>query len=904
MMAMPAISTFVGREAERARLAERVASHRLVTVVGPGGIGKTRLVAELLAGGVPPFAGGVHGVELAAIGPREEIGSEVAGQLGLPSLDALLLRLGDAPALLVLDNCEHLLGAAARLCAHLLEATPALHLLATSRAPLGLDGEELLVLGPLALPASADPAELEAAPATRLFEDRARAAGARPEATAVERAAVVELCRRLDGVPLAIELAAARARALTAVELLAHLDRRFDLLQRATPVGRARHRSLRAAIDASYELLEPAERAFFRALGVFVGPFDAERAHAVAAPPGTDRLATVDALARLVDRSLLTAEPRHGVTHYALLESLRHYAAEQAVAECEWEPAVGRFVDAMAAQADAVVAAGARRWSAESLAVLFAEFGNLVAAIERCIESDADATRAFRLLLPLWGAVHQGRASEVAEIGERVFERWPAGEEPLRAEALAVAASASLPAGRAARADALAARALAVPSRFGIAPVIAWRARGIAARHRGDVAGAADCFGRGVAAAEAAGLAPFAREIAVCRAAANGAAGAVERALADLVRVRDEAAGAGDSIGVVWAEVGRTHLLVRTGRLAEGRAALAAAQRARQGFAYPYGAMVTARLEAALVALERGWAASGAAWRAALDTVAAAGELAELALTLRAAAVLAWRAGDEESATLLLAAVPPGIHASVNGDLFEDPLPATPGTGGAAALRHVRERLAMLSVEQEVPRAAAPPAALSGALLREGEDWVVHFAGRSARLRHRKGLDDLAALLARPDEELHCLQLVGGAALAGDAGPLLDDAARRAYQERIRELQAEADAAHDANDPGRAERAEAELDALVEQLSAAFGLGGRARAAGASAERARSTVAWRLRSAVRQIGAVHPELGRHLENALRTGTFCAYRPETPVAWEVRAAPNHDRPPGAPSQRSS
>src|SRR5690606_28115708 len=187
----------------------------------------------------------------------------------------------------------------------------------------------------LALPASADPADVEAAPATRLFEDRARAAGARREASAAERAAVVELCRRLDGVPLAIELAAARARSLTAVELLAHLDRRFDLLQRAEPVGQSRHRSLRAAIDASYELLDPAEQAFFRALGAFAGPFDADLAHAVAAPPGGDRLATVDLLARLVDRSLVTAEPQRGITRYALLDSLRHYAAEQAEAAGE-----------------------------------------------------------------------------------------------------------------------------------------------------------------------------------------------------------------------------------------------------------------------------------------------------------------------------------------------------------------------------------------------------------------------------------------------------------------------------------------------------------------------------------------------------------------------------------------
>jgi hypothetical protein len=344
--------------------------------------------------------------------------------------------------------------------------------------------------------------------------------------------------------------------------------------------------------------------------------------------------------------------------------------------------------------------------------------------------------------------------------------------------------------------------------------------------------------------------------------------------------------------------VGRTHRFVRAGQLEDARRALSAAQHARASFSYPYGAMVTARLEAALVGLERGWTASASAWRAALDTIAAAGDLAELALTLRAAATLAQRAGDEASLALLLAAVPPGVHASVNGDLFDDALDGPPAAGGPGALRRVRDRLDSVSGDEREStpqhgtadaRAGTPQ---SAALLRDGDAWSVDFAGRRARVPHRKGIEDLAVLLAQPNEELHCLQLVGGVQLTGDAGPLLDDAARRAYQTRIRELQLDVDEAHADNDPARAERAEAELDALVQQLSAAFGLGGRARSAGASAERARSTVAWRVRAAIQKIGAAHPEFGRHLENAIRTGVFCVYRPETPVAWVVRSAPDH------------
>jgi predicted ATPase len=905
---MPALSAFLGRDRERAELADRIAGQRLVTVVGPGGIGKTRLVTELRPAELAPF-GAVLRAELAALAPRGELAAEVAGQLGFPSLESLLLRLGDERALLVLDNCEHVLAAAARLCERLLGAAPALHVLATSRAPLGVDGEELLLLGPLALPSGSDPGELESA-ATRLFEARARAGGARREPSPEERAAVAELCRRLDGVPLAIELAAARARSLTAGELLAQLGRRFDLLQRETPVGLSRHRSLRAAIDTSYELLDPPLQGFFRALGAFGGSFDAELAHAVAAPAGFDRLATLDALSRLVDRSLVAAEPQGSVTRYRLLDSLRHYAAEQARAAGEWEGAVGRFVGAMLGQADAIVAAGTRRWTGETLAQVFAQLGNLIAAIDLCIAGDGDAARAFRLALPLWAAIHQGRASEVADVCERALARWPEGVEPLRAELLAVAASASLPAGRVARAEELAAAALRAPSASGLAELIARRALGMAARRRGELAAAADCFRRGAEAARAAGLAPFARELAVCLAVTPGAAPLAD-ALAALERAGEEAAAAGDAIGVVWAEVGKVHLLLRAGRLGEARRALGAAERAREGFAYPYGAMVTARLGAALTALEQGWPASAGEWRAALERIAAAGELAELALTLRAAAALARRDGDRVSEARLLAAVPPGIHVSVNGDLFDDeigegePLATRP----PGALRLARERLAELAAgapardggSAEEGPGEAPE---SGELLRAGDAWSVRFAGRSAQVRHLKGLEDLAALLARPGEELHCLQLMGGGEVPGDAGPVLDAAARRSYQARIRELQRDVEEAQAHHDPGRAERAEAELDALVAQLAEGFGLGGRERRAGASAERARSAVTWRVRAAVKRIGEVHPELGRHLAHSLRTGTWCAYRPERPTAWLVQPDPPHGLPAGDPHGRSS
>ena len=194
--------------------------------------------------------------------------------------------------------------------------------------------------------------------------------------------------------------------------------------------------------------------------------------------------------------------------------------------------------------------------------------------------------------------------------------------------------------------------------------------------------------------------------------------------------------------------------------------------------------------------------------------------------------------------------------------------------------------LAAAQPDPEAPRSPAHPP--SASLVREGLTWAASYAGRTVRLRDSKGLRDIAALLARPGQEVHCLELVGGADVGSEPGPALDQQARRAYESRIRELQEEVDDAREANDPVRAERAETELDALVQQLTEAFGLAGRARATGSATERARSAVGWRIRAAQRHAVEMHPELGRHLKHAIRTGTWCSYRPESVMRWKVEA----------------
>jgi hypothetical protein len=417
--------------------------------------------------------------------------------------------------------------------------------------------------------------------------------------------------------------------------------------------------------------------------------------------------------------------------------------------------------------------------------------------------------------------------------------------------------------------------------------MLALRTLGIAARHAGDLDAAVAHFRAGQQAAAAAGHRSFDRELAVLAASTPRSGKALDAALAALERAAADAAAEGDPIGVVWAKVVATQHRIDARRLDEARATLAEARATQQGFEYPYGGKVVLRLSATLEAIEHGWPSSRAAWLETFERCVTTGDLGELALALRSAAGIAGRAGDAAARDALLAAVPPGEHPTVLGDRFERgedadrtaPRAVTEAWHPGAALRRVRERLASDAPAASVPRG-------SGALVRNGDAWSVRFAGRSVQVRAMKGLDDLAVLLARPDEQVHCLELIGGGDVGGEAGPLLDDRARRAYQQRIRDLQGEIDDARDANDTGRAERAEAELDALVQQLSEAFGLGGRTRATGSATERARSAVTWRVRAAIKKLAELDAELGRHLSNAVRTGTWCSYRPELPVRWET------------------
>ena len=351
------LTSFLGREPELAALDKLLDGARLVTLTGAGGVGKTRLAVEFAAGATGHFPDGVWLAELAGITDPALVPSAVMEALGarqdgdVPVIDALRWRLRSAQLLLVLDNCEHLLDACADLAAALLSGSPGLRVLATSREVLGVPGEVACPVPPLAVPAAQDdPTVVAGAPAVRLFLDRGSTARAGAGLAGAPVAAIARICRELDGLPLAIELAAARTSVLSVEEIEAHLADKFAFLARRRPAGDPRHQALKAAIDWSYRLLPAAEQDTFRQFSVFAADFGLEQAATVCC--GGDLSAGLDMVDRLAGKSLIVAETAGGRTRYRLLDTLRQYAAGRLAEAGEAEPARRRHAEAFLALAE------------------------------------------------------------------------------------------------------------------------------------------------------------------------------------------------------------------------------------------------------------------------------------------------------------------------------------------------------------------------------------------------------------------------------------------------------------------------------------------------------------------------------------------------------------------------
>ncbi|HET6708313.1 ATP-binding protein [Amycolatopsis sp.] len=500
-VSLPApLSSFVGRTGELREIRSRLGTSRLLTLTGPGGVGKTRLALQVATSLVKAFPGGAWLVDLTPARDRPAVARAVAAALGLPERDAgsapeqLTGLLAERRALLVLDNCEHLVDACAELAHVLLSAAPDLHVIATSRERLGLTGEHVFAVAPL------PPDE-----AAELLQERTVAVRPGFRVTPANRAVVTRLCADLDGIPLAIELAASRLQTLTVEQVTDRLEDRFALLTGGSRVARPHQRTLRATIDWSWELCEPAERLLWNRLSVFAGTFALDAVECVCAGDGIAEYEVLDLLDRLVAQSVVVPAEIEGRPRYRLLETLWQYGRDRLAESGEKDRLRRRhraFFIALARSID-------ERWfghgQAEALARLRLEHPNLLAAL------DGDTDHPAKLELAVALRYHWYAGGFLGEGRQQLERALAAAPEPTltRAKALFVAAWVALMQGDQAAADPWLDEADSVCEQAGASAECASVQatvrgfRGVAAQYRGQLDAALPHFEEAVAAFQA-----------------------------------------------------------------------------------------------------------------------------------------------------------------------------------------------------------------------------------------------------------------------------------------------------------------------------------------------------------------------------------------------------------------
>lgn len=862
----------LGRGREIDEVVRRVGERRLVTLIGPGGIGKTALAHHVVAG-----LGASVVIDLTSISSDSAVGGAFAAQLGQPSLEALLASPARANPILV-DNCEHVLSGSARAVEQLLDADPGWKVLATSRSPLGTVGESVVALGPLATE-----------PAVALFLARARDCGVDIDRSDVATLTFVEdLCLHLECVPLAIEIAAARARVMSPATVLGHLRDGMDVLQRPHHRGPDRHRSVRDTISWSYELLDEPERVALDRLSVCGCRFDVDTAASVIDPgpaSGVDaRSATLALIDSLIGASLITVDVTSRRAPYRLLGTVRAFARDRLDLSGGRSDAEDRYVDHVLTSVVDIIESARSGWTAEVLNSLLDRYDSIAEALSSCLARDDEPARSLLLCSVLWGVVHNGHVDDVAELGRRTLQRWQDPSQPFWAETSATLATATLMLGHIDQAVAQAEAALSNVGSAPFAPAMLRRVLGLAAQSAGDHPTAAELFTETAEAARASGAGAIAMEADVLRAQALSRSGRYEEALPIVRRSRGEAVAGSWQINSAFAALVEGAMLIPVDHNSAWSCLTEALETSRAAD-YPYG--VTASLQAMAYAL----------LRQGRDDEAAA-TIAQLIDEL-GTSTTDWSRGDPLGpvAALMFRRGESGwedVAATAEARSVTSPLTAVglhlvdlPSTSGRALTSREANEALLAFVANPASTPITGPSEPEGMMALEGEVWTLTFGGVTAHVRRSKGLADLARLLDRPGVELSCLDLAGSAVQERSTADVIDEVARRDYERRIRELQAEIDDAHADGDIGRAERSRVEFDVLVDHLSSATGLGGRTRRHADTTERARSAVTHRIRSTIKRVEAVHPELGAHLRAAVHTGTFVKYAPEDPVRWTVR-----------------
>lgn len=800
---------FVGRHRELERVRELLDEERLVTIAGPGGIGKTRLARELVAG----LDGSIHWSSLGGIRRDARIDEAIALDLGLTTLD-------DHPSMrrgrrvLVMDNCEHVHGDARRVARLLLDSDESLRIVATSRLPLDLVDEHVVQLGPL------DEAH-------ELFRARSHLAAADANDDRV-----AELCERLDGSPLAIELAAARTRSMSPDDILRHLDDGLDVIGAGGPDRPLRHRRLADTVAWSDDLLPNGLQRIFHRLGAFTTDFTGEDAHAVVGDLTGSSLATAEAIGELVSHSLLIHAQR-ARSRFSMLETIRAYCRARLAEDGQLAAVDERVLDCVARTADELLARGKNLWPLDMILDTVVAFPAIRDCLERTIERDPEPTRSARLLRVLFTLAHEAQAGDIARLGLRFANRWevsiesfPAHIRELVSEAIGTAATASFTLQRYEQAERLAAVALgSTGGERDLGHLLAHWVLGRLARDETDAATALAHFTSASESARAGGTRAAELQSEVLRAQAIAMSGDLPTAIGMLTDVRAQALSESLLINAIHAATTEGYLSVPHDCEAARLSANAAIALAGQ-FGVPH-------------------------------------------------------IGEADTASLLRSTA--DVHG--RGIPLVCPPPSPPRPSAAVDLRTA------LDAARDIVRAPEPPDAAQtpglnrvGTWKLGGEHWEVGIDGRTAMVRDSKGVRDIAELIRHPGRGVSVVDLAD-IIVEHDVGPVFDDTARRAIEERIRDLQQTVYEAEHDNDLGRLGCAQEELDHMIDELSRAHGLAGHARPQHDAVERARSTVTARIRAAIRRLYDIDRPLASHLDNSITTGRMCEYRPEQPVDWQ-------------------
>lgn len=893
----PRFTSFVGREADLDSLRDLLGSNRLITFTGAGGSGKTSLAIELARASEADFPDGTWFVPLDAVADPDLVGSAIATGLGLiespglSAMDRLISFLGDRRVLLVIDNFEQVLAAAPFLGGMTL-AAGGLTMLVTSRAPLRLSIEQEYPVAPLAVPGPVDPVEAAmGSPAVRLFVERARRVRPDYELSSVDAPAVAEICSRLDGLPLGIELAASRMGLLTPRSIAGRLAQRLDLPGTAPRDVPERQRSLERAIAWSHDLLESAEQRLLARLSVFAGGCRLEEVEIVCGPSTELGFDVIEGLSRLVDHGLVQPIPGPDGARYRLLETVRMFASERLSEGSDRAMIERRHAVAYLELAEEAASHTMTSDQAAWLDRLTAEHNNLRAATQWAIK-EGEVQVALRLGAASWRFWQQrGHLVEGLATMDAILS-LPGAEAPSLARVRALDAAGGL---RWWTADVRAADAL-------------YQTQLELARELGDEQAIADAIvnlvDTGTILKRDGGELNRLLEEALALYAEIGDERALERARLTSVFQTFANPDITPSVDVLLEQLARFEAL-------DDQAYVGIAALALTAISFRDGDVEGAFL----------WGVRG------IESALVMGDVSSATIALRGGALLLVAMGRNREAVVSNGAFealcaryavrPPGdlddwgMFGATSDEalaiLQDEAYAADARLGASMTIEEAVDYLRRL-VEDDFatsPETRAPAALpTSGRFIREGDVWAITYEDRTFRIHDTKGLRYLAQLLAAPGREIPAIDLAAGgrsgaggvaARVAAEVGlasaiatadPLLDSEARGAYRERLRELQEDIDEADRFGDSERAARAREEFEFLTRELTVATGLGGRDRRALSDAERARQSVSKAIRQTLDRIEEHDHALAVHLRHSIRTGAFCGYLPDprSEVRW--------------------